>query len=394
MKNNRAFIVYLVAFAAFLGPFTQTIYVPIIPEVINELHTSHFLVNLTISFYTLFLAIMQMVYGPLADSKGRRKIMLAGISVYLLATIGCYFSESIYILLIFRSLQAVGIAAGSVIAVTVIGDLFEGNTRIKPMGTFQMMVSLGPVVGPVVGGFLGGSFNFHFVFLALVAVGLLVLAGNFLFLKETKPENAVKRRFKFTDYFTILKNRTGSAIIFLGFIQYYSLYNFLVFLPGLMGDRYGLTVEEKGLVFVPLSLSIVIGSFIGGRLQRFSGKQVVVYTAYLNVAAILLFILVSHVALILLIVSISLFGLFLGMSLPVQTTMLTLEFQANRATATGAYNFFRYMGMAFGPIVGSLLVQMGGYNLLYGFADAAFLGLSLLLSKRFLKGNTFNQTSI
>lgn len=340
----RILIVYLVAIAAFLGPFSQTIYVPIIPEVTKELHTTPFLVNVSISIYTVFLALMQMVYGPLTDSIGRRKVMLTGLLIYLAATIGCYFSESIEFLLIFRSLQAVGIAAGSVVAVTVIGDLFEGKNRIQPMGTFQMMVSLGPVVGPVAGGFLSGSFDFHMVFVALLCVGIIVFAGNYFYLKETKPESHQKQNFRFVDFIKILQNRIGFSVIGLGFIQYYGLYNFLVFLPGIMSERYSLSVEQKGLVFLPLSLGIVAGSIIGGKLRRFDERKVVVYTTFMNTASLLLFILVSHISLPLLIISISLFGLFLGTSLPVQTALLTQQFQENRATAIGAYNFLSLHG--------------------------------------------------
>ncbi|UOF91196.1 MFS transporter [Fodinisporobacter ferrooxydans] len=383
MKSK--FIVYLVSFAAFLAPFTQSIYAPMIPEVTNDFHTSAFWVNLTISIFTAFLALMQIIYGPLTDTKGRRSVMLFGIVFYVLATIGCYFSNSIYVLLFFRALQAIGIATGSVVAVTVISDLFEGENRGKAMGTFQMMVSLGPVVGPVVGGFLGGMFGFHSVFLALVIVGLIVFLLNLTFLKETKPEKGFANSFKPRDFITILKDRIGSSIILLGFIQYYAFYNFLVFMPGILSERYGLTAEQKGLVFLPLSLCIVIGSFLGGRAQgRFEGRKFVVLTSYLNVLAILLFTVVSHISLLLLIGSSVLFGLFLGLSLPVQTTLLTQAFQKNRATAIGVYNFVRFMGMALGPIFGSLLLQIGGYYLIYGFIVAVFLGCSSVLHKRLL----------
>jgi MFS transporter, DHA1 family, multidrug resistance protein len=382
--KHRTLLVYLVAFAAFLGPFSQTIYVPLIPEVTKELHTTSFLVNFSISIYTIFLALMQMVYGPLTDSIGRRKVMLAGILIYLIATIGCFLSGSIESLLVFRSLQAVGIAAGSVVAVTVIGDLFEGKDRIQPMGTFQMMVSLGPVLGPVAGGFLSGSFDFHMIFIALLCVGLIVLAGNFVYLKETKPKENKKQNFKFTDFINILKNRIGFSVIGIGFIQYYALYNFLVFLPGIMSERYGLSAEQKGLVFLPLSLGIVVGSFIGGKLRNFDERKVVVGTAFLNVLSLLFFILVSDVSLSMLIVSISLFGLFLGMSLPVQTALLTQEFQTNRATAIGAYNFFRYMGMSVGPLLGSFLFHIGSYDLAYGFVDAILLLFALIMSNQLL----------
>jgi MFS family permease len=179
---KRQLVVYLVSLAAFLGPFTQTVYTPILPEVTAALATSSFWINLTISIFTFCLAMMQIVYGPLTDRKGRRTVLLAGIGIYVAASLGCFFSTSIYALLCFRALQAVGIAAGSVVAATVIGDLFAGKERGRAMGTFQMMVSLGPVVGPIAGGFLAEHFPFHAVFLALVVAGGLVGIGNFLFL--------------------------------------------------------------------------------------------------------------------------------------------------------------------------------------------------------------------
>ncbi len=78
-EMKRQLVVYLVSLAAFLGPFTQTIYTPILPEVREAFATSSFLINLTISIFTFFLAMMQIVYGPLTDRKGRRTVLLGGI---------------------------------------------------------------------------------------------------------------------------------------------------------------------------------------------------------------------------------------------------------------------------------------------------------------------------
>ncbi|MDU0199444.1 MFS transporter [Paenibacillus sp. MAH-36] len=382
---NRKFVVYLVAFAAFLGPFTQTIYTPVLPEVASQLHSTSFVVNLTISVFTLFLAMMQVVYGPLTDLKGRRKVMLFGITLYVIASVGCFFSETITLLLIFRALQAIGIAAGSVVAVTVISDLFEGKERGQAMGTFQMLVSLGPVLGPVIGGFLSGLFNFHSVFLALAATGMLVLVFNYLYLKETKPDSVGTGRFQLRDFAAILQNRIGSSIIYLGFIQYYVFYYFLVFLPNILTDRYGLSAEQKGLVFLPMSLGIVVGSYLGGKIQtRIEGEKMLVLTTFLNAISVLFFLIFYAISLPWLLVGIILFGLSLGLSLPVQTTLLTGAFTKNRATAVGAYNLFRYMGMALSPIVGSLFYRIGGYYLLYGFIVVAFLAFAFLLSRRLL----------
>ena len=157
-------LTFMVAFAAFLGPFTQTVYAPILPELGGALRTTPFLINLSISIFTLVLAFMQIIYGPLVDRSGRKRTLLAGLAIYIVASLGCFLADRIETLLAFRALQAVGIAAGAVVAVTVIGDRFEGAARGRAMGSFQMMVALGPVVGPVVGGFVGEHLDFHYVF--------------------------------------------------------------------------------------------------------------------------------------------------------------------------------------------------------------------------------------
>lgn len=380
---NKRLAVYTVSMAAFLGPFTQTIYTPMIPEVTRTMETTAFMVNLSISIFTIGLALMQLIYGPITDTRGRRKVLLSGITVYVLSTLGCYFSTAIEWLLLFRTLQAIGIAAGSVVAVTVIGDLYEGSARGKAMGTFQMMVYLGPVGGPIIGGLLGGRYDFHSVFLALAAAGILILAANAVVLRETKPEGAGARRIRLQDFANILGGRTGSSIILLGFVQYYVFYNFLVFVPGILTEHYGLSPEQKGLSVLPMSALIVLGSYIGGRLQaRMDGARIVTASCFLNMLAVAAFIAVYPVSLWLLIGATLFVGLFLGVSLPVQTTLLTEEFVETRATATGVYNLVRYLGMACGPLLGSFIQGAGGYTLLFAAAAAALLGTAVFLRRR------------
>lgn len=369
---NKKWIVYLVAFAAFFGPFTQTIYTPMLPEIQEQYQTTGFMVNLTISIFTLVLAFMQMVYGPLADIKGRRKVMLSGVLIYIVASFGAALSSSIYMLLFFRALQAGGMAVGSVVAVSVIGDLFEGKFRGRAMGTFQMLVALGPVVGPVVGGFAGEYFGFRSVFWILAITAIFLWSATFFYLPETKPESIQKGRFRLQQFSDVLMKRTGAAVIFLGLVQYFTFYHFLVFLPDLLSSDYGLTASQNGLIFLPMSLFVVIGSFTGGRIQEyFESHRLLIMAASLNVLATFLFAIVAQVSLPVLIASISFFGLCLGISLPVQTTILANEFQQNRATATGVYNFFRYLGMAAGPIIGEIFHQLGN-RIEFVFAGVLF----------------------
>ncbi|MCC8343531.1 MFS transporter [Pseudomonas stutzeri] len=363
----------MVAFAAFLGPFTQTVYAPILPELGGALRTTPFLINLSISIFTLVLAFMQIIYGPLVDRSGRKRTLLAGLAIYIVASLGCFLADRIETLLAFRALQAVGIAAGAVVAVTVIGDRFEGAARGRAMGSFQMMVALGPVVGPVVGGFVGEHLDFHYVFLLLALVGAAALLSNAIWLRETRPAGE-PRAFHPAQYLEVLGNRQGLAIMLLSFVQYYAFYNYLVFMPRVLDAVYGLSASEKGLVFLPLSVAVVIGSYVGGRLLgHWRPRPMLLVTALLNALSLLLFVAVAPLSLVALVVAVTAFGLFLGLSLPVQTSLLMDLYQHNRATAVGSYNFFRFMGMATGPVLGSWLFQDGNLGLLYGFAAAAFL---------------------
>ncbi|AEJ06975.1 major facilitator superfamily MFS_1 [Stutzerimonas stutzeri] len=366
-------LTFMVAFAAFLGPFTQTVYAPILPELGGALRTTPFLINLSISIFTLVLAFMQIIYGPLVDRSGRKRTLLAGLAIYIVASLGCFLADRIETLLAFRALQAVGIAAGAVVAVTVIGDRFEGAARGRAMGSFQMMVALGPVVGPVVGGFVGEHLDFHYVFLLLALVGAAALLSNAIWLRETRPAGE-PRAFHPAQYLEVLGNRQGLAIMLLSFVQYYAFYNYLVFMPRVLDAVYGLSASEKGLVFLPLSVAVVIGSYVGGRLLgHWRPRPMLLVTALLNALSLLLFVAVAPLSLVALVVAVTAFGLFLGLSLPVQTSLLMDLYQHNRATAVGSYNFFRFMGMATGPVLGSWLFQDGNLGLLYGFAAAAFL---------------------
>lgn len=366
-------LTFMVGFAAFLGPFTQTVYAPILPELGGALRTTPFLINLSISIFTLVLAFMQIIYGPLVDRSGRKRTLLAGLAIYIVASLGCFLADRIETLLAFRALQAVGIAAGAVVAVTVIGDRFEGAARGRAMGSFQMMVALGPVVGPVVGGFVGEHLDFHYVFLLLAIVGAAALLSNAIWLRETRPAGE-PRAFHPAQYLEVLGNRQGLAIMLLSFVQYYAFYNYLVFMPRVLDAVYGLSASEKGLVFLPLSVAVMIGSYVGGRLLgHWRPRPMLLVTALLNALSLLLFVVVVPLSLIALVVAVTAFGLFLGLSLPVQTSLLMDLYQHNRATAVGSYNFFRFMGMATGPVLGSWLFQDGNLGLLYGFAAAAFL---------------------
>ncbi|ERI08591.1 MFS transporter [Aneurinibacillus aneurinilyticus] len=382
---NIRLILYILGISALVGSISQNIYTPILPEIQRTFHTTPYLTNLTISVFTIALAIMQIVYGPFIDSKGRKKILLPSMLLYVVASIGCAFSSSIYALLLFRTLQGIGAAAIPVVAATVIGDLFEGKQRGKALSTYQMLLSLASVIGPLIGGFIGAKSGHFGVFFFLSISGLILLLLNLRFLPETKPENGQTRKLSLTRFSTIARNSTGLAVLVLGFTQFYTFYSFLVFLPSILNHIYSISPEKIGVAFLPLSLCVMLGSFLSGRLQGdIKPTNSLLYTCLLNVLSVVLFIALAHVSIVCMIIIIALYGLTVGFSMPIQSRLLTDEFLHERATAISMYNFVRYIGMAIGPIAGSFLVQGGNFFLPFSFAALLFGG-AILFSWRWLQ---------
>ncbi|KPU55250.1 MFS transporter [Bacillus wiedmannii] len=380
-KSKLHFILYVVCMSALLGSFAQNIYTPILPMIQDSFHTSLYLINLTVSLFTFVLAIMQLIYGPLIDTKGRKSILIPSLIISTIGSIGCAFSANIYLFLFFRAIQAIGIAAIPVVAATIIGDLFEGKERGEAMSLYQMLLALAPAIGPLIGGYLG-SINGHVsVFLFLSTLGILLLIINISLLPETKP-TVIKQPQAKKKYSFILKNKTGFSITLIGFIQFCIYFCFLVFLPSILTNLFHLTISKIGLIFVPMSLSIMLGSYCYKFLQkRLTTKQALFITSFFNIICVTLFSFTYSINISFIIIVTSLYGFSMGLSMPTHTTLLTKEFVQERATAIGMYNFIRYLGMGTGPLVGGFLVFNQNYFWIFFLGAITFLFIILCAMK-------------
>ncbi|WP_242242528.1 MFS transporter [Bacillus cereus group sp. BfR-BA-01309] len=386
-KSKLNFILYVVCISALLGSFAQNIYTPILPMIQGSFHTSLYLVNLTVSLFTFVLAIMQLIYGPLIDSKGRKSVLIPSLIISTIGSIGCTFSANVYLFLFFRAVQAIGIAAIPVVAATIIGDLFEGKERGEAMSLYQMLLALAPAIGPLIGGYLG-SINGHVsVFLFLSILGILLLIINISLLPETKP-TVIRQPHSKKNYWFILKNKTGFSITLIGFIQFCIYFCFLVFLPNILTNLFHLTASEIGLMFVPMSLSIMLGSYCFKLLQKhLTTKQALFITSFFNIICVTLFSFTYNINIPFVIIVTSLYGFSMGLSMPTHTTLLTEEFVQERATAIGIYNFIRYLGMGTGPLVGGLLLFNQSYFWIFFLGAIMFL-LIILYAMKVLRFST------
>ncbi|MGK9266988.1 MFS transporter [Bacillus inaquosorum] len=383
MKSKAVLILYIVCFSAFFASLSQNIYSPIIPIIKESFHVSAAMVNLSVSVFMIVTAIMQIILGTIIDFKGARFVLIAGILATAAASIGCAVTTDFTLFLIFRMIQAAGSAALPLIAATTIGQLFTGSERGSAMGTYQMLLSAAPAVAPVLGGFIGGAAGYEGIFWMLTAISVVMLVANSMIFPKDSPAGS-KQQTKgnvFTHYKSIFTNRTGNVILALSFALFFIYFAVIVYLPILLTEHYHIDVSIAGLLYLPLALSTIAGTFLFKRIQaKISLNTLFIGSNAVAACSIMLFAVTHSVSLVLMALTLALFGISMGVIPPLYSTMITNEFEHNRGSAIGIFNFIRYTGMAAGPMISAYLLTMMPSAMSFGLLGLVFavLGICLL----------------
>src|SRR5690348_10246101 len=154
----------LLAALSMLSPFSIDTFFPSFHAIAADFGLSKWAVQQTLTVYMLPLSIMSLVQGPLSDAVGRRPVILTGIFIYTVASIGCTFAPNFGTLLAFRALQGVSAGVGMIVGRAVIRDLFEGPQAQRLLSLVTMLFAFAPAVAPVIGGWIHVTFSWHGVF--------------------------------------------------------------------------------------------------------------------------------------------------------------------------------------------------------------------------------------
>ncbi|AIQ52844.1 MFS transporter [Paenibacillus sp. FSL R7-0331] len=388
--HKRRLLLILGTSAAVVS-LAQSLYIPLLPDLQQDLNTSLHLVNLTVTLFTVAMATMQIILGPIVDRNGRKKILIPGIIVYVAATIGCMFSGSIEMLLIFRVIQGIGASSVPLVAATMIGDVFEGKERAESMATYQMILGISPAIGPLIGGVIGSVSGYTGAFGFAAVSALLILIATIFMLPETKPVKTTPagKRLGLKAFRKILENKTGVVVLISGFIMYDVFYTFIVFLPTILQNKYALGAANIGFFSLALMIFNLVGSKTSGKLQtRLGSVRTLFWAGIITIVSLVIFIFAADYSLIGLLISLMLTGFVTGLATPVMPTLLSSEFVEERATAMGVYNFVRYLGMAAAPLIGSFLYPLGNIQLLIGIT-AAMIIIVVIAANRLLQIKKF-----
>jgi DHA1 family bicyclomycin/chloramphenicol resistance-like MFS transporter len=274
-------IVVLGALVA-LGPLTIDMYLPALPKIADDLSVSSSVAQLTLTGTLAGLALGQLIVGPLSDSLGRRRPLMAGIVLHMLASLLCLFAPNIAVLGVARTLQGMGAAAAMVVAIAVVGDLYADSVAATVMSRLMLVLGVAPVVAPSLGAAVLLKASWHWVFAALVilAGGLLLLAA--LALPETLPAShrrPLKVRSIAATYVELLRDARFVILVLVAALGMSGLFAYIAGASFVLQGHYGLDQQAFALVFGAGAVALIGATQLNVVLLRRFGPQTIVVWA-------------------------------------------------------------------------------------------------------------------
>ena len=269
-----------------LGALSMNVFLPSLPQMAEYFGAEYGVVQLSVALYLGVNAALQLLVGPLSDRYGRRPVMLVGVAIYCLASLGCLWAPDVITFLVFRMIQA-SVVVGLVLGRAVVRDLYPRDQAASMIGYVTMGMAIVPMVGPVIGGALGQAFGWKANFWLLFGAGLVILLLAWADLGETARKGEGRLRDQFAQYPTLLLSRR-----FWGYSLSSTLASgaFFAYLGGapLVGARiFGLEPALLGLFFGAPALGYFFGNFISGRFSvRMGVDRMILWGALITVAGL------------------------------------------------------------------------------------------------------------
>jgi DHA1 family bicyclomycin/chloramphenicol resistance-like MFS transporter len=254
-------MIFLGMMSAF-GPFLTDMYLPGLPSMVEDFHTTEALVQLSLTMGMIGLAVGQVFFGPMSQKWGRRPLLLTSMALFIVASFMCVLSDDITFFLACRLLQGLGGAGGIVLSRAIATDCYEGRELAKTMAIIGAIQGIAPAVAPVLGGLVTGTVGWQGVFLILGVLGVMLFVMSLVF-RETLPEAHRYRGFilkSFTDYPKVCANPRFVKLIATYGLASGTLFAYISSAPFIIQSHYGFGEIGFAVIFGINSMFIGMGS--------------------------------------------------------------------------------------------------------------------------------------
>ncbi|MHA8111544.1 multidrug efflux MFS transporter EmrD [Kosakonia cowanii] len=265
-QRNVNLLLMLVLLVA-VGQMAQTIYIPAMADMAHDLAVSKGAVQSVMAAYLLTYGISQLFYGPLADRVGRRPVILAGMSIFMLATLIAITTNSLLVLILASALQGVGTGVGGVMARTLPRDLYAGSELRHANSLLNMGILVSPLLAPLIGGVLNTLVNWRACFIFLLVLCLIVTYSMARWMPETRPVDAPRSRL-INSYKTLLGNGAFSCYLLMLIGGLAGIAVFEACSGVLMGGVLGLNSMMVSVLFILPIPAAFFGAWFAGRQNK------------------------------------------------------------------------------------------------------------------------------
>jgi DHA1 family bicyclomycin/chloramphenicol resistance-like MFS transporter len=279
-SRQRLRLVLVLGSLIAIGPLTIDMYLPALPAIATDLHTTSAAVQLTLTGTLAGLALGQLLIGPLSDAVGRRAPLLAGIGLHVLASTLCVVAPNVGVVGALRVLQGLGVAAASVVAMAIVRDLFSGASFARLFSRLMLVMGAAPILAPTLGSGLLRWSDWRGVFVALAVFGVLLVTVAAFGIEETLPP--ARRRHggvagTVRDYRALLRDRTFVGLVLVAGLAMAALFAYVAGSSFVFQQRYGLDEQQFGLAFGAGAVGLITATQLNVRLlRRYSPQRILV----------------------------------------------------------------------------------------------------------------------
>ena len=262
-RKKRFTIILILGLLSAIGPFSIDMYLPAFEAISKDFNTSIEHVQLSLTAFFVGIASGQLIYGPLLDKYGRKKPLIGGFLIYIIASILCAYTKDANHLIALRFIQALGSCSGMVASRAMVRDLFDPREGAKVFSLLMLVIGISPIVAPTVGAFVLTNFDWHIIFVILAVLALLILLGVIFILPESyKGDRDMSLRPKpiISGFWRVFANPTFILYAAVGGLASSGLYAYLAGSPFALQNVFGLSESQYGMAFAFIASSLIIAT--------------------------------------------------------------------------------------------------------------------------------------
>ena len=264
-------LILILGLISMLMPLAIDMYLPSLPTIARDFGVPGGQVQMTLSSYIFGFAIGQMVYGPMADSLGRKPVILGGVIVFALASSACAFSDTNDMLIGLRILHGFAAAAASVVINALMRDMFSRDEFSRSMSFVALVMTIAPLLAPLLGAWVMNWFSWHAIFWSIAIAAIIAAALIALYIPETLPKQHRQRfslRVTFSQFISLFRARRVLCYILASGFSFAGMFSFLSAGPFVYIELHGIPFDQFGLYFGFNIIFLIVMTSINGRYVR------------------------------------------------------------------------------------------------------------------------------